>query len=87
MKVRSDYIMRDVAGTFVVIPTGMASASLNGIITLNKTGAYLYKALEEEKTEQELLDSMTRDFNIDEVIAQQDVGEFISKLREAKLLE
>jgi hypothetical protein len=40
MKIKSGYIMREVADNYVVVPTGQATVDFNGMITLNETGAF-----------------------------------------------
>lgn len=32
MKIKSDYVMREVAGTYVVVPTGKACTDFSGMI-------------------------------------------------------
>lgn len=87
MKIKSDYVMREVAGTCVVVPTGKASVDFSGMITLNGTGAFLWKQLVEDKSEQELLSAILEEYETDEVTAQADISEFLQKLKVAGLFE
>ncbi|WP_347488032.1 PqqD family protein [Desulfoscipio sp. XC116] len=87
MKIKSDYVMREVAGTCVVVPTGKASIDFSGMISLNGTGAFLWKQLAEDKTEQELLSAMLEEYETDEATVKADISEFLQKLKEADLLE
>lgn len=87
MKVKSDYIIREIAGTTVILPTGRDALDFNGVITLNKTGAFLYKILETENTERGLIEALVDRYNVEEKCAKRDVLEFVDKLREANLLE
>ena len=52
MKLKDGFILREVAGEHVVIPTGDA-LDLNMMITLNETGCTLWKRLEEEAAARE----------------------------------
>ena len=42
MKIRDGFILRKVSEAYVVIATGEAAASFNGMITLNVLGALLW---------------------------------------------
>jgi len=87
MKIKSDYVMREVAGTYVVVPTGKAAIDFSGMISLNGAGAFLWKQLTEDKGEQELLSAMLEEYETDEATARADISEFIKKLKEAEILE
>lgn len=87
MKLKSDYVMREVAKSHVVVPTGQAALDFSGMMTLNGTGAFLWKQLEVGKTESELLVALLEDYETDETTAQADITEFLAKLKTADLFE
>lgn len=87
MKIKEGYIIREVADTIVVLPTGTACLDFNGIINLNKTGGFLWKQLTESYTEEMLVKALLEEYNIDEKTAKEDVRSFVSKLKEADLLD
>jgi len=87
MKIKSSYIMIEVAGTHVVVPTGEAALDFSGMITLNGTGVFLWKQLEQEKTERELLSVLLEEYKVDETEANTDISEFLAKLKAADLFE
>ena len=87
MKIKSDYVMREVAGTYVVVPTGKAAIDFPGMISLNGAGAFLWKQLAEDKSEQELLSAMLEEYETDEATAKADISEFLQKIKAADLLE
>ena len=47
MKLKKDFVLRQVADTWVVLPVGSATADFNGMMTLNASGALLWKSLEQ----------------------------------------
>ena len=51
MKLKDGFLMRQVAGQTVVLPSG-DELDLNMMITLNETGAFLWERLNEETTEE-----------------------------------
>lgn len=87
MKIKADYLMREVAGSCVVVPTGKASVDFLGMISLNGTGVFLWKQLAEDKNEQELISALIEEYDTDEVTASSDISEFIKDLKAADLLE
>ena len=48
MKVQNDFVLREIAGDYVIIPTGKTVLSFNGLITVNEVGADLWKMLQSE---------------------------------------
>ena len=47
MKLKEDFLLRQVADTWVVMPVGQSMMDFNGMLTLNETGALLWRALGE----------------------------------------
>jgi len=86
MKLNPDFVMRQVAGTWVVIPFGEATSRLNGMINLNETGALLWKALEQGTTEADLVEKLLAEYNVTRDLAQSDVAAFLNTLRTAGCL-
>ena len=87
MKIKKEFITRTIAGATVVLPTGAAAARLNGMITLNDTGAFIWKFLQEEHTKEELLAAMLEEFEVDEACAREDIEGFTGVLMERGRLE
>ena len=42
MKIKEGFILREVAGNYIVVAVGSAVKQFNGVITLNETGAFLW---------------------------------------------
>ena len=45
MKIKNGFILRNVSDAYVVVAVGEAAKDFNGMITLNETGAFLWKTL------------------------------------------
>ena len=86
MRVKSGYILREVAGNYLVVAVGEEAMDFNGLITTNETGAFLWNKLSSDISEQELVSAMLDEYDIDEGTAAADISSFISKLKEAELL-
>lgn len=81
MKRSSDFLLRDVAGTRVIVPVGAAVSAFPGMITLNATAAYLWELLETEQTVQSLTQALLDRYEVDEPKAKADVEAFIARLQ------
>ena len=87
MKIKQGYILREVAGNYIVVAVGEAVKNFNGIINLNDTGAFLWKILQEGATEEQLKESLLNEYEVDNEIAERDIKAFINKLAEKGLLD
>ena len=87
MKIKEGFMLREVAGDTVVVPTGKATLDFNGMITLNETGAFLWKAMENVTDEEKLIKLMLKEYDADEDTLRKDLKAFIEKLEGAGLLE
>ena len=87
MKIKDGFILREVAGNFVVVAVGSAVKDFRAIITLNETGAFLWKTLEKGATEEELLTALLSEYEVSEQVAKSDIKAFINKLQNANLLK
>ena len=87
MKIKYGFVLREVAGSFIVVAVGEAVKNFNGIINLNETGAFLWKILEKGATKEQLIAKLLEEYDVDEKTATADVETFINKLSEAKLVK
>ena len=42
MKIKNDFIVKEISGSTVVIPVGNRVADFNGMLKLNETGVFLF---------------------------------------------
>ena len=47
MKLKMEFMLRQVAGYYVVVPVGDACVDFNGMVNLNETGAFLFERLQQ----------------------------------------
>ena len=87
MKIKEGFILKSVADSFVVVPTGANIVDFSAMITLNETGAFLWEALKNDVTEEELTSALMSEYEVDKETADEDVAEFVSVLREKKVIE
>ena len=81
MKRCADFLLRDVAGSIVIVPVGAAVTAFPGMVTLNATGAYIWELLETEQTEGSLTQALVARYEVDEATALEDIRAFVEKLK------
>lgn len=87
MKIKDSFILRNVAGSHVVLPMGASSAKFSGMLKLNETGVFLWENLKKEISEGDLVNAMLAEYNVGADQAREDVMEFLNTLRGAGVLE
>ena len=86
MKIRSGYILRQVLDINVVLGVGSDAYVPNQIMSVNEVGAFLWHLLEEGAERQELVDSVTKEYDVDAATAGADIDSFLAQLREKALI-
>ena len=56
-------------------------------MTLNETGAFLWRLLQQETDEDALVRALMEQYEVDQATARADVAEFVDSVREAGALE
>ena len=87
MNINKAFILRCVADENLLIPTGAAAAHVQGLVTLNETGALLWEALAKGGDREALADALTAEYVVDRATALSDVDEFLAKLAKTGCLE
>ncbi len=87
MKIKEGFILRNVAGSFVVVPIGEATLDFNGMMNLNETGAFLFEKMIDGITREDLIKALTDEYDVDEETATKDVDVFIEKVKKEDLFE
>lgn len=87
MKIHDGFLLREVAGNYIVMPVGAAAERLNGMIKLNETSAFLFRALEKGTDEEGLIAALLAEYDVDADTAKRDVRAFLDTLRSATVLD
>ena len=87
MKINENFLLRNVADTWVVIPLGQDMLDLNGIINLNETGAFLWEKLRCGASVEELARALTEEYEVTFEEAITDAEAFCKKLMDVGCLE
>lgn len=87
MKTKEGFVLRTIAGSNIVVPVGEASADFNGMITLNDSGAFLWKELEKGTDIDGMVKALLSEYDVDEKTARKCSEDFVKKLNEAGCIE
>jgi hypothetical protein len=87
MRIKSGFIIREIAGSPVVIPIGERVIDYKGMMLPNETGAFLWRKLQNDATFEQLLQSVLDEYDVDEATASADIEEFLNEMRSVGALE
>lgn len=79
-KRNEDFVLREIAGEYIIIPTGRSVASVSGMITISETSAFIWKLLEESRSLQELVQYTTDTYEVTASRAEEDIRQLLAKL-------
>lgn len=87
MKLKKDYVLRQVAGAWVVLPLGEAAVNFSGMLKLNDSGAMLWRILEQGGDKTALVKALTGEYNVSYAQAEADVEEFLTTLMQSGCIQ
>lgn len=82
MKIKSGFMLYEVAGSYVVVPAGDEPLDFNGMVTLNETGAFFWKQLEQGCDQARLVEALLEKYEVSREQAQQSVDRFVAEIQE-----
>lgn len=86
-KIKSGFIVRQIAGQYMAVPVGSRTQEVHGMVALNETGAFLWKLLQEERSDAALVNALLEAYDVEESVARTAVQGFLDMLKKKDLLE
>lgn len=86
MKIKDGFLLKEIAGEYIVVPVGENLVDFSAMIALNETGAFLWDKLKVDKTKKQLINDVLSEYNIDEDTITKDIDEFVEILENKNLL-
>ena len=83
MKIVKEFILREIAGECVLVPTGATTQEFNGLITLSDTARFIWEHIEQADSLEDMVQKILEEYEIDEETAKKDAIGFISQLLQA----
>lgn len=87
MKIKQGFVLKNIAGSRVAVPMGENLVNLQLMLTLNETGAFLWDTLQTDCTMDDLVNAMTKEYDIDAETARADAADFVQLLKEHQILD
>jgi len=88
MRLKYNFVLREVAGKQVAVAVGKDNAKFHGMVKLNEQGAFIFRMLREEnRSEEELTAAAAEKYGVSEESARPLIREFLQTLRQGELLE
>ena len=87
MKLRGEFVVRQVMDNIVAIPVGQTALRLNGMILLNDVSKIIWDCLEQGTNLESAVKAVTDAFDVSADEARTDILEFCGKLSKLQLLE
>ena len=86
MKIKGEFVLREIAGDSILVPVGETALRFNGIITLDKVGGLIWSALEQDAERESILRQIMDRFDVDRERAEKDLDEFLDQMEQAGFL-
>lgn len=87
MKINKEFVLREIAGDYIIIPTGRTVLEFNGLITVNEVGVSLWNMLQKGTTMDGLVQGILDEYDVEESVAREDIQEFLDTLIDGGILD
>lgn len=87
MKISKEFILREIAGEYILVPVGKTALTFNGLVTVNEVGALIWDMLEKGSDVSTIVNGILDEYDVDEQTATADVLEFISYLKSNNIID
>ena len=86
MRINKEFVLREIAGDYIIIPIGATALEFNGLITVNEVGVTIWNMLQDEVTMDELVQGVLAEYEVEEEVARKDIQEFLDALTQNGIL-
>ena len=69
MKLKKDFILREIMGDVVLVPINQSTSQFNGLITVNELGKFIWENLEKVQDENDLLQLILDEYEVERDVA------------------
>ncbi len=87
VKRKDSFMLETIGDGNVLVPLGAQVMDLNGIVTLNTTGRYIWELLAEDQSIEEIAAAVAERFDVDPETAHTDIQVFLDEIARIGLLE
>lgn len=87
MKARKGFILRHLAGEWVLAPVGGQIKSFGGLAVMNELAAFLWEKMKDGTSRKELLSAILEEYDTDAETAARDLDDLLNDMREMGVIE
>lgn len=87
MKLKDDIAIQELNDDVILVPIRKYASEFKGIVKLNETAAFLVKLLKEDRTKEELIEALSKEYDVDLDVVKDDVDRVLKKLEEINALQ
>ena len=81
-----NYILREIADEYILVPTGAEIFNFNGLATMNETGKFLWDLLKEQRSLEEILKCFAEEYELTDEECVEDVLAFLTPAVEKNVI-
>ena len=86
-RINPDFILREIAGEYTIIPTGGNNVFSNAVMAPNETAVFLWKAFQQPSTIQDVVVEAMQKYDATEEQIYNSISNFVKQSLEFKVLE
>lgn len=82
MGINKNYILKSIGNDHMIIPLVDGGYDMSKVFNINEVGALIYKALLDDKSDDEILELILNEYDVDKAVAMKDISDFKNSLIE-----
>jgi len=86
-RLKSGFILREIGGQIMAVPTGKQTSEIHGMIALSESGKLLWQALENGADIEDLAEILTSEYDVENDVALNDAKKFVDSLKDQGALQ
>ena len=87
MKIREGFVLRQVADSWMAVPVGSMAGKIHGLVALNETAADIWNILQDDHSEDEVVEILALNYDEEKEVLRQSVRAFLKELEDQEMLE
>ena len=89
MRIKKDFVLREVCGEHVITGEGLAAVNFGRLLALNETAAWLWKQADAmgDFTVEQLADKLCEEYEVSNDVAKEDVAKIIGQWQKEGVIE
>lgn len=87
MKIKYEFVKREIAGETYLVPVGEGARVFHGMMALNEVGSSIWDLLGDAENEEEIAKKLSEEYEATDEELLNDTKEFVEQLRKLGMIE